>query len=320
MVVTLILLKHCGETYHADIGDSIQCHVCGRTITVTRDPSNATVSRQPAATVASPQPKSPRIPSLNLRTLRIRNWLLPIFGFVALVAGVTLTILNYRARTNSNVVAQTSAAQTPSAPINQNAPVATHPSPMVAPKTASPTPQTENTAIATATSTNTYQNPYAPVLSPNQTIADDPRRAPTPEPETIRYPTGTNLIRPSSTSGRGVLHISNWTGFDAIAKLVDTRTNLTVRLVYIQANSEGEIASISSGDYTVKFALGTGYNPDSGRFLHGQSFAKFDETFDFHQYRTSDGIEWNNYNISLHPVVGGTATTSQISASEFYDH
>lgn len=126
-------------------------------------------------------------------------------------------------------------------------------------------------------------------------------------------------MRPLSANGRGVLHISNGTAFDAIAKLVDADTNSTVRLVYVQANSDGEIANISSGDYLVKFALGTGYNRDSGRFLYSQSFAKFVETFDFHQYRTSDGIQWTNYDISLHPVVGGTARTSSISASEFYD-
>jgi hypothetical protein len=236
-----------------------------------------------------------------------RNWLLAALGILALAAALTLTIFNYRSRTNANLVAQTSPSQTPSPPKNPSTAVATNPMTTPTLKSPSSSPQPASTRVTNNDSTSPFEFSYNPTPSP------------TPPPETVRYPTGTNLMRPLSASGRGVLHISNGTGFDGIAKLVDIRTNLTVRLVYIQANTDGEITNISSGDYLVKFALGTGYHADSGRFLYAQSFAKFDETFDFHQYRTSDGIEWNDYNISLHGVVGGTATTSRISASEFYD-
>ncbi len=127
-------------------------------------------------------------------------------------------------------------------------------------------------------------------------------------------------MRPLSATGRGVLNISNGTNYDAITKLVDANTDTTVRLVYIQANSSGEIRSISSGDYFIKFALGNGYNRDTGRFLYAQSFAKFVESFNFAEYETSDGyIRWRNYDISLNPVLGGTARSRSISASEFYD-
>ncbi len=127
-------------------------------------------------------------------------------------------------------------------------------------------------------------------------------------------------MRPLSSAGRGVLHISNGTDYDAITKLVDADADRTVRLVYIQANSTGEITNISTGGYLVKFALGTGYNRDTGRFLYGQSFAKFVEPFQFQEYETNDGyIRWRNYNISLNPVIGGTARSRSISASEFYD-
>ncbi len=303
----MIPFKHCGKTYPAGIGDSIRCDVCGRTFTITRDAS--TLSRQPPPTAVPPQPKSPWVPAPPLKSRRFltRNILLPAFGILALAAGVTLTVFNYRSRTNASLVAQTSASQTPSPPTNPSASVATHPTPTLTLKSTSPTPQPTSTRVANNGSTSPFE------------FFPDPTPAPTAPPETIRYPTGTNLMRPLSANGRGALHISNGTGFDAIAKLVDVGTNLTVRLVYIQANTDGEITSISSGDYSVKFALGTGYNRDSGHFLYGQSFAKFDETFDFHQYRTSEGVEWTDYNISLHGVVGGTARTSRISASEFYD-
>lgn len=302
----MIPFKHCGKTYPAGIGDSIRCDVCGRTFTITRDAS--TLSRE-TRTVAAPETKSPWVPAPPLKSRRFltRNWLLSTLGILALTIGVALTILNYRSRSNANLIVQTSAPQTSSPPTNPSASVTTNPTPTLTLKSTSPTPQTTSTPVANNGSTSPFE------------FFPDPTPAPTAPPETIRYPTGTNLMRPLSANGRGVLHISNGTGFDAIAKLVDVGTNLTVRLVYIQANTDGEITSISSGDYSVKFALGTGYDRDSGHFIYAQSFAKFDETFDFHQYRTSDGIEWTDYNISLHGVVGGTARTSRISASEFYD-
>jgi hypothetical protein len=95
---------------------------------------------------------------------------------------------------------------------------------------------------------------------------------------------------------------------------------MPVRLVYIQANNDDEISSISAGDYIVKFALGTGYDKAHERFLYAQSFAKFIESFDFREYETNEGIRWRNFEISLNPVFGGTAKTSTISAAEFYGH
>ena len=120
--------------------------------------------------------------------------------------------------------------------------------------------------------------------------------------------------------GHGSLRISNGTSSDAIAKLVDTSTNKTCRLVYIQASTVGTISSIGSGNYTLKFSLGSEYAKDSGKFLYSQSFSKFDEILDFSVSRTNDGIRWMDYEVTLNPVVGGTARTSSISAADFEDH
>jgi hypothetical protein len=244
---------------------------------------------------------------LKSRRFLARNWLLPAFGILALAVGVTLTILNYRSRTNSNLVAQTSASQIPSPPTNPNVSVAIHPAPTLALKSTSPTPQPTSTPVTNNGSTSPFE------------FFSDPTPAPTAAPETVRYPTGTNLVRPRSSSGRGVLRISNGTNSDAIAKLADAETRVTVRLVYVQANSDGEIGNISPGEYILKFALGTGYNKDSSRFLYAQSFAKFVDILDFREYRVDDEIRWSNFDVSLNPVLGGTARTSTISASEFYD-
>jgi hypothetical protein len=229
---------------------------------------------------------------------------LPAFGILALLVGITLIIISYRNRTNATLAAQTSPS--PSAPV----PVAT--SYAYAPPASTPTPRSKSSP------TPTPSDPNDP-LGIDRFLAENPQYKSTPPPDTVRYDTGTNLMRPLSASGHGVLHIMNGTKYDAIAKLVDSRTNLTVRSVYIQANADHDIANISSGDYSLKFALGSDYNVDTGRFLYSESFMKFDEGFDFHEYRTSDGIEWTDYNVTLHGVIGGNVHASRISASEFYD-
>ena len=316
----MIVLKHCGEIYRADekhIGYSIRCRVCGLLISITRDAPHSAVStcETPTVEYIPPQPNPSWVPPRpsNTRRFFTRSWVFPTLGLLALTVGVALSVLSYRSRTNNAVVSQTSATASPSPEVHVSTlSSATRATPINSTKFRSPTSDSSKNISAPQTAD---KDP----LDIDKFLANNPTAAPTAPPQTVRYPTGANLMRPLSTSGRGVLHISNGTEFDAIAKLVDAQSNLTVRLVYIQANTNADIGEISSGDYFVKFALGTGYNQDSGRFLYAQSFAKFDEVFDFHQYRTSDGIEWTDYDISLHPVVGGTARTSRISASEFYD-
>lgn len=316
----MIVLKHCGEIYRADekhIGYSIRCRVCGLSISITRDAPNSalSISESPTIEHIPPQPKPSWVPARPLKTRRFftRNWVLPILGLLALVVGVALAVLSYRSRSNNAVVSQTSTTASPSPEVHvPTLSSATRATPINSTKFPSPTSESSRNISAP-------QGADKDPLGIDEFLANNPTAAPTAPRETVRYPTGANLMRPLSTSGRGVLHISNGTELDAIAKLVDAQSNLTVRLVYIQANTNADIGEISSGDYSVKFALGTGYHQDSGRFLYGQSFAKFDEIFDFHEYRTSDGIEWTDYDISLHPVMGGTARTSRISASEFYD-
>jgi hypothetical protein len=315
----MIVLKHCGQTYRADekhIGYSIRCTVCGGVIPIIRDtPDPALLSReQPTVEHILPEPVRPwePAPPLKSRRFQTRNWLLPVVGFLALAVGVTLTLLSYRSPKNDALVSQASTIATPTPQINlPNFSAATSPTPATSTKLQPAIPGASINPSAARTSDS---DP----LGIDQFLANNPTSAPTVPPETVRYPTGTNLVRPRSANGRGVLRVSNGTNSDAIAKLADAETSVTVRLVYIQANSDGEIENISPGKYILKFALGKGYNEDLGRFLYAQSFAKFVEILDFREYRVDDEIRWSNFDVSLNPVFGGTARTSTISAAEFY--
>lgn len=156
--------------------------------------------------------------------------------------------------------------------------------------------------------------PVARANSPTPTVES------TPPPTIVRFPTGTDLDSPSRVGGRGWLRISNGTTDDAIAKLVDSSTGKTCRRVYIRAGDAFKIARIGSGNYVLKFSLGSDYDKDSGKFLRDPSFSKFDDMLDFTVQRTGSGIEWFNHEVTLNPVLGGTARTSKISADEFDEH
>jgi hypothetical protein len=244
----------------------------------------------------------------------IKNRAIPALGILALVIGVTLTVIYLQMRKvetiSTNAISQPSptvAVATPANALNLNVPSAS-PSP-IASSTNSPTPLSSPEGATSAT----------PLTFSPPVPSEIPTQSATPIPETVRYPTGTNLIRPQSLGGHGVLRISNGTSSDAIAKLVDSATNKTRRLVYIQSSSDATISSIGAGDYILKFSLGTGYDKGGGRFLYSQSFSKFDDILDFREYRTDDGIKWKEFEVTLNPVIGGTAQTSSISAADFED-
>jgi len=244
----------------------------------------------------------------------IKKRVIPVSGIIALVIGVTLTGLYLRMRkvepVSTNATSQPSPAVAVATPTNalNPSPLSVRPSPTASPTT-SPTPLNSPEEITTAT----------PFTFSSSVPSELPSPSDTPTPETVRYPTGTNLIRPQSLGGRGVLRISNGTSSDAIAKLVDSATNKTRRLVYIQAFSDGTISGIEAGDYILKFSLGTGYEKNGGRFLYSQSFSKFDDVLDFQEYKTDDGIRWKEFEVTLNPVTGGNAQTSPISAADFED-
>ena len=125
------------------------------------------------------------------------------------------------------------------------------------------------------------------------------------------------MIDSRKNIGRGMLSISNNTDFDAIIKIVEG--GHTVRSICVRAYDNAEISNIGSGNYIVKFALGMDYNPTTQLFNHPQTFKQFDESFEFQEYRADGYIHWRNFEISLNPVEGGTATAKVINERDFRD-
>ncbi len=125
-------------------------------------------------------------------------------------------------------------------------------------------------------------------------------------------PTGTVFKKRSTyLQGDGELQISNGTSYDAVAKLI--RDGASVLTVYIKANSIYSIKNISDGTYWLAFAQGTDWNDTTQRFNRNAQASAFDETFEFETTATRSAV----WEVTLNPVVGGTAQSSDVDPSQF---
>ncbi|MGQ9848085.1 MAG: hypothetical protein ACUVQP_11390, partial [Bacteroidales bacterium] len=122
-------------------------------------------------------------------------------------------------------------------------------------------------------------------------------------------------------TGLGKLTIKNGTSNDAVLKLVSNDINKSVLTIYVRRNSNFTINRIKDGSYKLYFVVGRHYDEDSLIFLQDCSFAVFEEGFHFttYEYRFEDKIKtvYSTYEITLHPVIGGTASTHAITKKDF---
>src|SRR6202043_4135460 len=112
--------------------------------------------------------------------------------------------------------------------------------------------------------------------------------------------------------GLGQLKIVNGTERDAVAVLIDGVTELSKRAIYVRSGEAGEIASVPAGNYRLRFQLGRQWLRE-GRFCEPESTSEFDDPFDFREVATGAGTNYSTFEVSLHPVINGTARTHSLS-------
>jgi len=135
-------------------------------------------------------------------------------------------------------------------------------------------------------------------------------------------PNGTLLNSvPLYLKGLGQLKIENGINFDAVVKLVRSYPRKSIYTVYIKAKSTYKIIGISNGIYNLYFTHGKDWDKENQKFLISRSYSKFEDDFNF---TTRDVTKYNGvyekysiYEITLHPVLGGSAKTDTISENEF---
>lgn len=120
--------------------------------------------------------------------------------------------------------------------------------------------------------------------------------------------------------GSGELLINNGTSNSAVAKLVEVNTNRSVATVYIEANSEYTLKSISNGVYKLVFNLGHDWDTISKKFTRNSSYSVFQDKFDYTTSTSDNGYYYSVFNVTLNPVLGGTAETNNINQEEFSNY
>ena len=106
----------------------------------------------------------------------------------------------------------------------------------------------------------------------------------------------------------GRLVVINGTTYDAVAVLVDADTDEPRRAIYIRQGERGVMTRVPVGVYLLQFQLGDDWIAEEGRFCTVASTEHFEDPLEF------DGSGWE---VTLHPVVGGTAATEPIPPSAF---
>lgn len=318
--MALFIKCPCGEKYQTDekhLGYSIKCHNCNRVIAISDAKANSYNSGARQNSTYSNNKTIFEDVSVEPKTPFLKNIVIPIAGALALLIGIILTISSLREQKNTQTTnSNLTQASTSATPILSLANVSNAEISNKNPKASN----TSNKSVELVQANSSVQSANTQQINTGElqnTNSFQP--SPTPTPETVRYATGKNLITPQNTGGRGALQISNGTNSDAIAKLVDVGTNKTIRLTYIQANSELTVKNIRVGSYILKFSLGNGFIPESGKFQSSQSFSRFDEILNFSENRVGDRIEWHTFSVTLNKVLYGNAKTSSIDESDFED-
>lgn len=320
--MALFIKCPCGEKYQTDekhVGYSIKCHKCNRVIAISDTKANSYASGTRQNSTYSNNKTIFEDVSVEPKTPFFKNIVIPIAGALALLIGSILTISSLREQKNTqstnNNLAQSATSTIPllnvtnsgSEDVSNKNPKASNTSnksvEIAQAKSSSQVTNNQTTNTAELQNTNSFQQSPSPISTP----------------ETVRYATGKNLITPQNTGGRGTLLISNGTSSDAIAKLVDVGTNKTIRLTYIQANGDFTVKNIRVGNYVLKFSLGNGYIPESGKFQYSQSFSRFDEVLNFEEHREGNQLVWATFSVTLNKVLYGNARTSSIDESDFED-
>jgi hypothetical protein len=132
--------------------------------------------------------------------------------------------------------------------------------------------------------------------------------------QTRRLPNG-DYLRRGSSSGRGSLSINNGTDTDTVITLAKGKSPSSV--VYVRAHASFEIKGVRDAVYTVFYATGQDWDAASRSFTRQCGFKKFDKTLNFDTTRRGNLIYYSQYSLTLQPVIGGNATTSEVDPKDF---
>jgi hypothetical protein len=129
-----------------------------------------------------------------------------------------------------------------------------------------------------------------------------------------RPPNG-RFIRAGNRGGRGELTIDNGGSGDAVVTLSKGRRPAIS--VYVRAGKKFTVKGVPDGSYSVFFTGGGTWDAKARAFGRDCAFQRFEESFKFRTTTTATQIRWSTWSITLQPVEGGTARTSEVDPDDF---
>jgi hypothetical protein len=130
---------------------------------------------------------------------------------------------------------------------------------------------------------------------------------------TTTRPANGSFVKKAGKHGIGKLKIKNGGGSDMAISVVPAKGKKTpLFTVYVRGKSSYTVTRVSAGTYLIYYTSGAGWNPARKGFTSKCDFSKFDDTFPFKGYPIID-----TWQITMTPVLGGNATTSDVDPDAF---
>ncbi|GHH69431.1 hypothetical protein GCM10017673_19880 [Streptosporangium violaceochromogenes] len=123
------------------------------------------------------------------------------------------------------------------------------------------------------------------------------------------------FVTSESRTGRAYLEVRNGNAQDAVVVLMRGRTKAVT--VYVRGKSRFRVQGVRDGRYTAYYALGTDWDARARGFTRSCAFQEFGRPVRFRTVYTGAQIRWNNWTITLNPVVGGTVRSKHIKPGDF---
>ncbi|WP_055590226.1 hypothetical protein [Peterkaempfera griseoplana] len=124
-----------------------------------------------------------------------------------------------------------------------------------------------------------------------------------------------SYVHNGSRTGRGELTIENGGSQDAVISLAKGKR--TAYSVYVRKGADYKVRGVRDGTYTVYFTSGRDWDSKARRFTRDCGFSRFDDPLRFTTTVTSTQIRWSTWRLTLQPVFGGNATTSDLDEGSF---
>ena len=118
-------------------------------------------------------------------------------------------------------------------------------------------------------------------------------------------------------NARAELEIQNGGSSDAVVTL--TKGDKPDISVYVRRGRTYTVKGVPDGSYAVFFSGGGGWDDDARAFGRNCTFSRFADPLKFRTTRDARGIYWQNFRITLQPVIGGTARTDDVDPDDFPD-